>query len=299
MAQKGLAHTTKLAQFQWLRKLHDAAGDPTNLAFVKPEANAVDFILRFMQRRARIRRWRWSTTRTAMTEVAGAFRNLGIYCPNTECQSWTLNNFPAWRLAMRKADITACAEVPNQPKEISKLDVLKACEKTDAKTAAIIAITWITAGRTGATLQLKKEDVDVQDNALTVTWRRGKTVRLRQEAHTVFAQMGRFKEHIMPYLRETKEQGFLFHAPSRQERGKMLSEVKLALRQATGDPEVENRSLRRGALMAMARAGAPNSALKHFSGHSTDATLRRYLAFGKDMSNDRNATSSFATALCD
>jgi hypothetical protein len=65
-------------------------------------------------------------------------------------------------------------------------------------------------------------------------------------------------------------------------RKRYVESVKDALRAETGNPALENRSIRRGALQAMALAGASEKELMLFSRHATPAMLRRYLGFGRD-----------------
>jgi hypothetical protein len=57
-------------------------------------------------------------------------------------------------------------------------------------------------------------------------------------------------------------------------------DIKIALRRS--HPELEQRSLRRGALQTLACApGITDELLMEFSGHTRVATLRRYLNWGK------------------
>jgi hypothetical protein len=56
--------------------------------------------------------------------------------------------------------------------------------------------------------------------------------------------------------------------------------VKVTLRTAV-NKQMENRSLRRGALQCLAKAGASIPTLLSFSGHSQVNTLKRYLDFGR------------------
>jgi hypothetical protein len=60
-------------------------------------------------------------------------------------------------------------------------------------------------------------------------------------------------------------------------------DLKEALReaQAPNEPLLEQRSIRRGSLMALASTGISEKELLHFSGHTNVTTLRRYLDWGR------------------
>jgi integrase len=178
-----------------------------------------------------------------------------------------------------------------------------AASRQEHITAAIIAIAWVTTGRTGSVVQAKVQDFTVRDDTLQLTVRRGKSARLGQPPHTITTKMGSFAKYILPAFEPTvptRDEGrFLFYAPTRQARHNMLEEVKITLRSATGLREMENRSLRRGALQCLAAAGAPTATLLSFSGHSQLATLKRYLDFGRlGVSDDLKRATPFITALC-
>ena len=56
------------------------------------------------------------------------------------------------------------------------------------------------------------------------------------------------------------------------------ADLKVALRVV--DPALEQRSLRRGAIQALAASGLKDEELLHYSGHSSVQMLRRYLNYG-------------------
>jgi hypothetical protein len=72
-------------------------------------------------------------------------------------------------------------------------------------------------------------------------------------------------------------------------------QVRQALRAV--DPALEQRSLRRGALLTMAAAGVSEAVLLEFSGHTTGRMLRRYLGFGASLAATGMQTLAAAALL--
>ena len=204
-----------------------------------------------------------------------------------------------WRLASKAAGVKAAEEIPHQAPVLSVNEVFRCCAAAatagDLSLAAVLALTWVTCARTGSIVQLRKEDVAVEGNTISVTFRRGKGVRMRQVAHSVHSDMGEFSQFITPALQEGA--GFLFPAKSRAERAAILASILDLLRQETGRVEVKNYSIRRGALQALALAGMPMSKLLHYSGHATEAMLRTYLGFGRHVKADARTAAEHVRAL--
>src|SRR3990167_7319462 len=89
----------------------------------------------------------------------------------------------------------------------------------------------------------------------------------------------------------------MFPAPTRRARTNLMLSVKDTLRAATGNLQLENRSLRRGALQCLARAGAPLATMLNFSGHSNVNSLKRYLNFGRIMPDEHRKAEPFLARL--
>jgi integrase len=152
--------------------------------------------------------------------------------------------------------------------------VVKAIEQEPVlQTQVAMILSWFTAARCGCVLQLHAVDVELTDTGLSVRFRRGKSVRVRGP-YTVHTP--RLPEQLANKIRSWLEERAgrsLF--PSTKGVG-----IKLALRRA--HPELEQRSLRRGALQTLACApGMTDALLMEFSGHTQVTTLRRYLNWGK------------------
>ncbi len=240
-----------------------------------------------------------------MAAMQAACKYLPMYLPDNE-RSWRLNEDVRWTLACRTARTKADADTPNQALPATTEHVLRACElaaKTDVNVAAILAITWLTCARTMSVVQTKADDLSVEtetdgSRAITVTFRRGKSNRLGQGPHTVRTYLGVFSTFVEPLLNTKRGAGeFLFQAQSRKARTNFLVAVRDSLRNANDEQRLENRSLRRGALQALARNGANIATLLAFSGHSNVKSLKRYLNFGRVATAEQRSTKILLQAL--
>ena len=307
IARKGLAHKTRMRQAKLLRDL--AAAASCELRPHRLRMPVVEYLLDWTTSKARKQKWSWSTTSGTLSALQSALKYIKLYVPG-EAVSWKLTEDVVWQLATRNVRIYADAEAPNQAPIATAAQVLKACQRaqqTNKLTAALIAITWLTCARTGAAVQLRTKDVvlgrtpKTKQVTMVVTIRRGKSNRLGQGPHTVHTRTGEFDEFIRPVLEEqqTKGETWLFGTMNAQARQRMLDEVKDALRtaDAPGCSELENRSLRRGALQALANKGASTETLLAFSGHSTVKSLKRYLNFGKIATGEQRKTGRVLSAL--
>jgi integrase len=63
------------------------------------------------------------------------------------------------------------------------------------------------------------------------------------------------------------------------------------------DPALTTRSIRRGALQAMAKNGVDEATLMHFSGHKDRNTLLRYLDWGRNFSKEEQSAHEAAQHL--
>ena len=127
-------------------------------------------------------------------------------------------------------------------------------------------------------MQLETVDLAMtNDNrAMNIRFRRGKTASKNQYVITVPSPSGA----MIAYLEEAQQTGRRFLFPSIT-----TTEVTAALR--TQDPLLESRSLRRGRLQQLSKAGAEDAELLLLSRHSSTAMLRRYLSFGEDSGENQ------------
>lgn len=271
LVQAGLVKTTRQEHLRTLRFLGSLPPELDNVPL--PLAIIVS-----IERAAAERKWRHATTLKKLATAQGALALLPAYRSAPPVQ---LTQCPLWRQAMRAAGIAARQELPKQPKPASLAQVKKVLALEPClPTAAAIILSWVTAARTGCVLQLDRQDVCVNaDQSLSVRFRRGKGARIRgpYTVHTapLEPQMLRRLERWMAGRRAQ-----LFASTTSGDK------IRLALRRV--DKALEQRSLRRGALQALARSpNITDEVLMLFSGHTQVATLRRYLSWGTAATHTR------------
>ncbi len=242
-----------------------------------------------------VRRWLPTTMMVKMATAHGALRLLPLY---TEGELPVLmRESVTWMSAMKAAAKMAKQHPPTQPTAATWKEVEEAISKeTQTSVKMALLITWLTCGRGGDVLLLKPSDVEITTRpskeghakVMSVGFWKGKTVKTRG-SYTVFTQappQAMFNQW-QEYHKSVGEQKYLF-------RGVKGSQIKDALRRA--NPKLEQRSLRRGAIQALAATNLKDEELLHYSGHTNVTMLRRYLNFGK-VSGEGTRLASQALAL--
>ena len=153
----------------------------------------------------------------------------------------------------------------------------------------LITLAWLTAHRPGDIQRLRRRDIlKCTPTELVILVCRGKTVHTTGP-YTVFTNPGPFAPFLIDALSRTPT-GRLF-PPSASviaTASRMLASVR---------PGLSARHIRRGALQAMAAAGAPDSTLLLFSRHTSAPMLHRYLDWGLHSTANREAMLAASSAL--
>ena len=296
LAREGLSKETRDSHAAMLRALARAAGS-IGWSALGPDWPAADFIVRWLDYLRKVKKWRWSTMRTKMACIAGAFAHLPLYAPSFPTRV-SLTETPVWTNACRRADLKAATEIPVQAPPVQKKDIVRVCETAASpEDAAYAALMWITAARPGCISQLKTEDIvwDTERDELAVTFRRGKGVQLRSQPYSVHTNTGIFKPFVRRVLENRDQASWVFECPRRQDRKQLSARCLEGLRRING--QYTNKSVRRGALQAMARAGVPTTTLLHFSGHTNIPMLKRYLGFGTLLAEEARKVRGDAANL--
>jgi integrase len=237
---------------------------------------------------------------TAVLTTLEAWRHQSHWSPPTWCRTLgaamgalsraslyttSRTDFPMASYAVFKDALKAAKKAENEfvsrpPKPCTKELMQMAIAKATGSAKEQLIMTWLTAGRVGDVLQLKQENITLKQNAMAVQFRRGKGVELGSPYTVHTACPPEWKPTVDALLRRRSPGQFLWHAESPKARTLMGKVVATALKQA--DPELEQRSIRRGALQHMASDGETSEeTLMMFSGHRRVETLRRYLDWGK------------------
>jgi hypothetical protein len=235
--------------------------------------------------------WKPTTLFKYLCTAQGALRILPLY--RASSPSLILSNDPIWSMVMRGARQAAVEHIPAQPKAATHNDIIKALKATTGfykkHVRVIIMLAWLTTSRLGCIRKLKSEDFhfNATKKTMDITFRRGKGVRARKQAYTVTTLiMGQeWWKEIVNYVKERP--GFLFPASLKD------SAITTPLKKAG----IEQRSIRRGALQAMAADKVAPETLMNFSGHTSINTLNRYLDFGKKRADLSSTSTAAARSL--
>lgn len=182
--------------------------------------------------------------------------------------------------ALRAAKKAEHAFTSRPPKPCTEAQVARAVTlAADPAVKEQLVVAWLTAGRVGCVLQLQREDVTLDaEGRMSVQFRRGKGVTMGAPYTVHTACPPQWQEAVKALLKRVQK-GFLWPCDSREARVALGKGVAAALKRV--DPQLEQRSLRRGALQAMAEKGVDESVLMSFSGHRRVDTLHRYLDWGR------------------
>ena len=306
LVRKAFAYATRQSHVRMLTAVGDAASELVATDDPRQHQPIVPWLLSWLKARSRAKRWKWSTLNGNLSVLQSAFKYLPTYVRGAP--TWQLSEDVSWKLAARTTRTKTAADLPSQALPATAQQVLKACRfaaKTDAETAFLLAVTWVTYGRSGALIQLRREDIDLKpvDDLkkrwwFRITLMRGKSNRLGQEPHTVTGHLGEFSPFVVPIVNRVQDpKAFIVNAPSRQNREKRRNLMKVMLRNGNNEPRLETRSLRRGSLQTLADAGAKMAVILACSGHSSPKSLKRYLNFGRVLTEEQKEALTFFDAI--
>ena len=243
-------------------------------------------LLEMIMRKRSEKRWKYTTTLKKAASLQGALRVLSLY---VAARPIDLTTDPEWVSGVKFLGTKSREERPRAIVSASHKDMQLAVIRADTSGKKVaLALAWLVAGRFGDLVTLQHDDIsyDPDTATVTVTYRRGKTVS-RRGPYTVHSQVPpEWTTMFTIYLRQGK--GKLFPALK-------VADMTKALRQA--NPKLEARGVRRGSLQRMALAEVTEDVLLLFSGHTSVATLRRYLQWGSIGEAKRKVMTAAAKTL--
>jgi integrase len=239
---------------------------------------------------------RWTTVRTLMGSMIGAYRNAHLH--NAQVQPQNLLEDREFQLASRYITRMANTEQPSFPTPATFRQIATACRKLSlggsigVKASCLLAISWVTAARMGDALLIRAEHITMlPNNSLMIKFTDGKAVKLRGTPFHVTTTMGPLTKHITAGLPKKSEQ-YLFEPLWRSP---TMEAAKAAMKSVNST--LEARSIRRGALQTMALAGVSDTTLLEFSQHRDTKMLHRYLNWGSTRVQTALDTSTASLAL--
>ena len=251
------------------------------------QTRAARAILEALVRGKEARRWKWATVLKYSASIQGATKLLPMY---VEHPSIEISEDVEWRQGLRYISMRTREEAPRAVLAVTHATIEQGCAlESHGLTRAALMLTWLVAGRVGDILGLNRCDVGYEDRTgtVTVTYRRGKTIA-RRGPYAVHSQVPENWRPVFAGLPLDNRDSKLFA-------GVKVSGVTAAIRRA--DARAEARSIRRGALQVMAESGIDEPTLLLFSGHTSLATLRRYLQWGAIGSEKKRVMRDAARKL--
>ena len=264
MVLRGLAKTTRQGHRSALNWLAKADPPPKGIS-------VANWILRLFEIKGA--KWAGATLAKEMASMQGALANLPVY--RKDAAPMLLKVSAEWRMGLKGAGVTARQRKPDQAK-IASWEIMKKAIRMEKNPLVQVAleVMWVTAGRGSDITKLIASEIAANKTQTKVRFI-GKTAN--SQPYTVSSapiSMNARKfiaERKLAKKEKGEEQVWLF--PKLE-----VDHLLQALRRA--DPLLGTRSVRRGALQALAATGLTDMELLAYSQHRNVQTLRRYLDFG-------------------
>lgn len=241
-------------------------------------ARAVVESLRSIQQRLR---WSAATLATALGHLASILNRLDAY---TNAVPYQLGDKGYWKEFVRHVTKEKHVEKVKQalPLEVPVVEkmVKEFIQAGTTSTAFLLIIAWSHAARVGNVVTL--EASNFKGNKQQITWTKAKTVASRGPYTTSSHYPPEFLKLITDHLASSSTTPLC----------DMMDIDRLRSRLKDLNPLYDLRSLRRGALQHLAGLGTPVRTLLHFSGHTTEKSLFRYLEWGAKYSKDTQAANA-------
>jgi len=253
-------------------------------------------VIEYTLRRAKERKWGWSTISSFLSSLASALADLPLYTREKEGIDLRANKYfhAVSLLAQKKARIGALR--PRKSSPLSYENFLVLSEKLANKHSwALLKFSWYLAARIGDARRLEPKNVKFEMKPdelgyclLTAMFTKGKGAAF-WGPYAIHAKVPEdiakpLNEYLMSRINESPAQVSLFDEADQRQ-------VSIAIAEF---PDHSVRSIRRGSLVYYASLGAVDSNLKLLSGHKSNDTLSRYLDWGHKSSEAVNAAKERA-----
>ena len=261
LAKAALAASTTNQHRQILSTLKDIDVDLDGLSL---DIGMVEWLTRLATRRG----WKGSTLQTRMAATAGAFRLLPIYAPSHA--PIILGQSTIWAQAARASHKRALLQPVKRAAPASWNDVQAILESFPSSEAAfLIFLAYCACARIGDVCRLRREDLNISDEGIIVTFKNAKTT-MKRGAFSVPAslpQASPLSTALVSFLNNAR--GFIFKKTA-------YAETRILLRTRN----LTQHSVRRGAIHRLAASGMAGRDIIRFTGHSSVEALVAYLDDG-------------------
>jgi hypothetical protein len=233
-------------------------------------------------------KWSASTLNTAVGHFASFMKNLDVYA---NAFPVVLGKMGFWNQLNRKITKDRNLADVRQARPLTLAAFERMMDKfilnKEHGAAFLLLVGWSHAARVGnvATLMKKNfEDADLE----SITWSKAKTTA-RIGKYTTASSYGNYTQFLQDHMKDKKPTELLCSTYD-------LDKLRTALK--VEDNSHDLRSLRRGALQTLAKSGTDVPTLLHFSGHTSEKSLMRYLGWGAKFSKGiQNAKGAAKAAL--
>ena len=229
-------------------------------------------ILEMIRQRGLKKTWEWSTILKYLLTIEAALKALPMYTTEDRAPIllWTC---PIWKAAVKTAKYRGNTTPTREPLPATATEIERVYAlEPNPLLALFIKLSWLTAARLGDTASLRRQNVVNSPSVTSITYMEAKGSHFR----------GPYTVHVgLPKDTQQQLQDHLLTLGPREKIFPItfLRAALISIRRA--NPLLEAKSLRRGALQTMSRAGVKEETLREFSGHTNNTTLRRYLSWGR------------------
>jgi integrase len=254
--------------------------------------------VRYLLLQAKLNNWREVTLHRTACALHGALSSLPLY--SDAKVPVKLGEDPFWQRMMKFWRMYSNQNQPHSQPTLMRtqiLEALAAIPLDQLETKAMLVLQWCLAARVSDVIPLRRENIVYKKDtrSLTVTIDAGKTMA-KVQPYTVHTEVAKEFAPILEEFLELdwkpKQHLFPFNVIPRSTR---IARVNAALKSAQDD--LTTRSVRRGAITAMAVAGVPIKDIMAYSGHRSEDTCKRYMSWGRHFTFQKAASAKAATFL--
>jgi hypothetical protein len=235
------------------------------------DASVEDVLVYFEERLKEVKP---STVANEMGTFMGAFAKQQLYGITTKER---IDQSLEFKLMLKNVEHKAREDDVDYPTPLLKHHLLRVLQELmaaqEVEAFHFLVLQWATAARPFCVYQLRPQDVVFTDRGVSVLFRKGKGVTMRQSPYTVHTDVPYYADSLDEFLSFTEE-NVIFLTPYEE----LCNVIRTSMR--TCDSTYEMRSPRRGALCCMAEAGVDLKTLRTFSGHTSNRMILRYLGWG-------------------
>lgn len=232
------------------------------------------------------RGWQPQTLLREVLNLQGALAALPFYATNA-VYGISLKDSAEYQGCLKRMQHKATESQPTGQRAATFEEMQQAIEKeANANVRISLILMWLTAGRIGDILKLRKKSVKTSgERNLDITFEEGKGVTLSNSKYSVHTVMPeRWRTLLVNHLATLKPDDLLVQASTGIPLGARAAAANKALQRV--DKSVTTRSIRRGSLQAMAMGSddvppVDLPTLMSYAGHLREATTKRYLDWGR------------------